>query len=75
MADVDLTLLRPGAKVRLRGDAKPQPHKPYPRGWQEVAEVQPGAYDAHEVYHPGEYFRVTSDDRWLPVTLIEEIVP
>ena len=61
---VDLTLLRPGVKVRLRGDAKPQPRKPYPRGWQEVV----GLVGLTT-------FKVSSDRRWLPVELIEEIRP
>jgi hypothetical protein len=66
---VDLTLLRPGVKVRLRGDTKPQPRKPYPRGWREVQETngKPSMQRLPTV------IRVVSDDRWLPVELIEEI--
>jgi hypothetical protein len=64
----DLTLLKPGARVKLRGDAKPQPAKPYPRGWKTVAEV-----DANNARHT--WFRVEEEQRWLPVSLIEEIVP
>jgi hypothetical protein len=76
---VDLTLLRPGVKVRLRGDTKPQPRKPYPRGWREVAEVdstsvrRAGANSPITTTHHA--FRVVSDERWLPVELIEEIRP
>lgn len=71
MQPLNLTLLRAGAKVRLRGDAKPQPAKPYPRGWCEVAETnaQPSRGKDATI------FRVTSDQRWLSVSLIEEIVP
>lgn len=73
---VDLTLLRPGVKVRLRGDAKPQPRKPYPRGWREVAEVGASeVYGIDNVLGPPKTFRVVSDVRWLPVELIEEIRP
>lgn len=70
----DLSLLKPGSRVKLRGDAKPQPRKPYPRGWKTVAEVEiPGVY----AFAPGDptYIRVEEDERWLPVSLIEEIVP
>jgi hypothetical protein len=70
---VDLTKLHPGVKVRLRGDAKPQPRKPYPRGWQEVAEINWTAAEAARLV-VSQHFRVTSDHRWLPVELIEEIV-
>lgn len=59
----DLSLLKPGVKVRLRGDAKPQPRKPYPRGWRTVQQTALPLS-----------FRVESDERWLPVSLIEEIV-
>lgn len=69
MPTIDLTLLRPGVRVKLRGDAKPQPNKPYPKGWQTVAETH--LYSQH---HNGA-IRVESDLRWLPVSLIEEIVP
>jgi hypothetical protein len=67
----DLTLLKPGARVKLRGDAKPQPAKPYPRGWKTVAEVD------HISTMPWTTarIRVEEEQRWLPVSLIEEIVP
>jgi hypothetical protein len=86
----DLTLLKPGARVKLRGDAKPQPAKPYPRGWKTVAAVQrhDGGYDATSAggnyFEQGQAaalrgavtgFRVEEEQRWLPVSLIEEIVP
>jgi len=66
----DLTLLKPGARVKLRGDAKPQPAKPYPRGWKTVA-------DTDYMFNAGvaAHFRVEEEQRWLPVSLIEEIVP
>lgn len=72
----DLSLLRPGSRVKLRGDAKPQPRKPYPRGWKTVAEMnapafEPGSYRNY----PATMFRVEEEQRWLPVSLIEEIVP
>lgn len=69
MPTVDLSLLKPGSRVKLRGDAKPQPRKPYPRGWKTVAEVH-----LHSQHHNG-VFRVDEEERWLPVALIEEIVP
>lgn len=71
MQPLNLTLLRAGAKVRLRGDAKPQPAKPYPRGWCEVAETNAKP----SMGRVATVFRVTSDERWLPVDLIEELVP
>lgn len=81
MAPVDLSLLKPGSRVKLRGDAKPQPRKPYPRGWKTVAEVSalpmpivPGDFSKGVVSTPLN-FRVDEDERWLPVSLIEEIVP
>lgn len=64
----DLALLRAGAKVRLRGDAKPQPRKPYPVGWVEVAET-----NTVDDFSPLQFIRVVGDERWLPVELIEEI--
>jgi hypothetical protein len=67
----DLTLLKPGARVKLRGDAKPQPAKPYPRGWKVVAETN-GKPSMGRV---ATVFRVEEEQRWLPVSLIEEIVP
>ena len=75
MSSIDLTLLRPGARVKLRGDAKPQPNKPYPKGWQTVAETDPLLFKAGSLYTFPTYIRVESDLRWLPVSLIEEIVP
>lgn len=66
---IDLTLLKPGARVKLRGDAKPQPAKPYPRGWKTVAETDIANSPSFS------YFRVEEEQRWLPVSLIEEIVP
>jgi hypothetical protein len=68
---VDLTLLRPGVKVRLRGDAKPQPRKPYPRGWREIADTN----GKPSMQRLATVFKVVSDDRWMPVELIEEIRP
>lgn len=77
MATLDLTLLKPGARVKLRGDAKPQPRKPYPKGWQTVAETLPRYSMIPEDEPTGPYvataIRVESDLRWLPVSLIEEI--
>jgi hypothetical protein len=70
---VDLSLLKPGSRVKLRGDAKPQPRKPYPRGWKTVAEL-PAASRSLDA-PPPTVFRVEEDLRWLPVSLIEEIVP
>jgi hypothetical protein len=75
MAPVDLTLLRPGARVKLRGDAKPQPAKPYPRGWKTVAEHDGSISPISFVDVPPRMFRVEEEQRWLPVSLIEEIVP
>lgn len=70
----DLSLLKPGSRVKLRGDAKPQPRKPYPRGWKTVADVHFWR-DVHgRIGFPTD-FRVDEDERWLPVSLIEEIVP
>jgi hypothetical protein len=83
MAKPDLTLLRPGVRVKLRGDAKPQPNKPHPKGWQTVVEVDT-ASGALVGYTPSgaevrswapTALRVESDLRWLPVSLIEEIAP
>ncbi len=83
MPNTDLSLLKPGSRVKLRGDAKPQPRKPYPRGWKTVAEVQTSGC-ALVGYTPSgaevrswapTAFRVDEDERWLPVSLIEEIVP
>jgi hypothetical protein len=73
MPAIDLTLLRPGVRVKLRGDAKPQPNKPYPKGWQTVAEVE--GYPNMEPDAINTAIRVESDLRWLPVSLIEEIAP
>jgi hypothetical protein len=64
----DLSLLKPGSRVKLRGDTKPQPRKPYPRGWKTVAEAWQDNGRVHS-------FRVDEEERWLPVSLIEEIVP
>lgn len=71
MVAPDLTLLKPGARVKLRGDAKPQPLKPYPRGWKVVAETnaKPSMGRLPTV------FRVEEEQRWIPVALIEEIAP
>jgi hypothetical protein len=74
----DLSLLKPGSRVKLRGDAKPQPRKPYPRGWKTVAETLPRYSmipEDDEPVQPVTHVRVESDERWLPVSLIEEIVP
>ena len=65
----DLSLLKPGSRVKLRGDTKPQPRKPYPRGWKTVAEVEATRLTL------AKHFRVDEEERWLPVSLIEEIVP
>lgn len=73
MPTIDLTLLRPGVRVKLRGDAKPQPNKPYPKGWQTVAEHDGTISPLTFVDVPAHAFRVESDLRWLPVSLIEEI--
>lgn len=78
MPTIDLALLKPGVRVKLRGDAKPQPNKPYPKGWQTVAEFnwEAGTLDAIlRTTESGLAFRVESDLRWLPVSLIEEIAP
>jgi hypothetical protein len=76
MPSPDLTLLRPGVRVKLRGDAKPQPNKPYPKGWQTVAEMNAPAFEAGSYRnYPASSIRVESDLRWLPVSLIEEIAP
>lgn len=72
MPTIDLTLLKPGVRVKLRGDAKPQPNKPYPKGWQTVAAVH--GYDDWSSFVVTR-IRVESDLRWLPVSLIEEIAP
>lgn len=60
--------LRAGVKVKLSGGA--QPRKPYPRGWHEVAETnaEPSRFK------PATIIRVVSDERWLPISLIEEVV-
>lgn len=63
---IDLTRLRPGVKVRLRGE-KPGPVKPYPKGWVEVVEV------VHYQGGPPMSIRVVGDDRWIPTRLIEEM--
>ena len=65
---VDLSTLRVGSKVKLRGDVKPQPRKPYPRGWQEVVDVDLSNSASFT------FIRVIGDHRWIPVDLIEEIV-
>lgn len=74
MPTIDLTLLRPGVRVKLRGDAKPQPNKPYPKGWQTVADVHFWRDALGRIGMPTD-IRVESDLRWLPVSLIEEIAP
>lgn len=68
---IDLTLLKTGARVKLRGDAKPQPAKPYPRGWKAVAETNAKP----SMGRLAMVFKVEEEERWLPVSLIEEIVP
>lgn len=70
---VDLSLLKPGSRVKLRGDAKPQPRKPYPRGWKTVAETDRQL--SGNGFTLPTVFRAEEEERWLPVSLIEEIVP
>ena len=64
-SSIDLTKLRPGVKVRLGGE-KEGPRKPYPVGWVEVVQVPAPMLEQSHV-------RVVGDDRWVPVSLIEEI--
>lgn len=74
MPSPDISLLKPGSRVKLRGDAKPQPRKPYPRGWKTVAAID-GPRDIDGDLWEVTAIRVDEDERWLPVSLIEEIVP
>lgn len=67
---VDLTLLRPGVRVKLRGSKSADPRKPWPRGWKTVAAIDLGWM---ELGFQGR-IRIESDERWIPVELIEEIV-
>ncbi len=69
----DLTLLRPGVRVKLRGDKSADKRKPWPRGWRTVAEIDNEV--SFSLGLPPTHIRVESDERWLPVELIEEIVP
>jgi len=71
MPSLDLTLLRPGVRVKLRGDKSADKRKPWPRGWKTVAET----HGERLVDLKPTHIRVESDERWLPVELIEEIVP
>lgn len=66
---VDLTLLRPGVRVKLRGSKSADPRKPWPRGWKTVAETNADL----ATWAVGQ-IRIESDERWIPVELIEEIV-
>ncbi len=69
MQPVDLTQLRVGSRVKLRGPSKEEgiPRKPYPLGWRTVrSSVRLGD-------SPPTDFLVEGDERYLPVALIEEI--
>jgi hypothetical protein len=71
MPAIDLALLKPGVRVKLRGTKSGDPRKPWPRGWKTVEET-----DANlSMWGLIGAIRVESDERWLPVDLIEEIVP
>jgi hypothetical protein len=62
-----------GVKVRLKGPRPDRaPRKPYPVGWQEVAEVS-GLFASLNGGLSG-VIKVTSDERWIPADLIEEAV-
>jgi hypothetical protein len=64
-----------GVKVKLKGPREERaPRKPYPLGWQEVAEVGASVSRSINGGLVG-VIKVTSDERWLPADLIEEIVP
>ena len=71
MAAANLSLLRVGSRVKLRGpnaDAgEPVPAKPYPLGWRKVE------YTDGDATTPTRNVVVTSDTRWIPVALIEEV--
>lgn len=74
----DLTLLRPGVRVKLRGDKSADKRKPWPRGWRTVEETLPRYSMIPEdnvQVQPVTHIRVESDERWLPIELIEEIAP
>ena len=73
MSNVNLADLRVGSKVKLRGTKPADPRKPWPRGWKEVAELSLPLGD-WVISEGGSYFRIVDDERWLPVSLIEEIV-
>lgn len=69
---IDLTHLRVGTRVKLRGPANDNgPLKPWPIGWHTVAETN----GKPSMLRLATALRVESDDRWLPVELIEEIAP
>lgn len=69
----DLSTLRVGSRVKLRGPTKAEgiPRKPYPLGWRTVRDHDGQWPDGRPV--TPEIFRVDGDDRWLPVSLIMEI--
>lgn len=71
---VDLTLLRPGVRVKLRGAKSADPRKPWPRGWKTVEETDGSLGDEAFVPELPYFIRIESDERWIPVELIEEIV-
>ena len=61
-------LIRVGSRVKLRGpDKNAAPRKPYPLGWRKVQLID-GDADS-----PTRNIVVSSDDRWIPVTLVEEV--
>ncbi len=69
MPSVDLTQLRVGSRVKLRGPSKEEgiPRKPYPLGWRKVQ------YTDGDVERATRNIVVVSDDRWIPVALVTEI--
>lgn len=65
---LDLTTLRPGSRVKLRGpDKETAPRKPYPLGWRRV-QLTDGDADSLT-----RNIVVVGDDRWIPVALVTEI--
>jgi hypothetical protein len=68
MPSVDLSTIRPGSRVKLRGPDKDKaPNKPYPLGWRRVN------YTDGDGQSPTRAIVVTGDDRWIPVELVTEI--
>lgn len=68
---IQLSLLRVGSRVKLRGPdprlGERVPNKPYPLGWRTVH-----LFDGDTAAETRNIV-VAGDERWLPVTLVTEI--